>query len=118
MLNWPAEKIETANIIIEETERIEFSDPILPLAIAIAESGLDPKAKNPSSSAFGSFQFLDGTFARHCQGSKKDNRDNVRCGIKLIARGDLFHWDASFEYWYRSYVPAFIKAAKLRHGVI
>mgnify|MGYP001583956538 CR=1 FL=1 len=49
------------------------------------ESGFRPTAQNPTSTAFGLFQFLDSTWASY--GCKKTAvvSEQIRCGIKYIS---------------------------------
>jgi hypothetical protein len=61
-------------------------DPDLAARIAEQESGFNPQAKNPKSSAAGLFQLLD-TTRRELGGDPKkkfDPLENVRLGVKLI----------------------------------
>lgn len=83
------------------------------LAIAKAESGLNPNAQNPESSASGIFQFLDGTFQTYCINklgiaTSLADKDNpiyqINCAIDMMASpGGWEHWRAS-EFLWRSHV--------------
>lgn len=79
-------------------------DPVTMLAIARAESWdgtkLDPNADNPTSTADGLFQIIDGTWALFgCTGSKYDPDDNARCAMKIASTSGLHHWNASAHNW-------------------
>ncbi len=54
-------KRSIANALQEAAKKFDV-DPKLLAAIAAVESSFDPTAKNPRSTAFGLFQFLDGTW--------------------------------------------------------
>lgn len=69
-------------------------DPDLILRIAKCESGLNPKAKNPNSTASGVFQFINSTWNHYCKGDVFNAKDNVTCAVDLIADGGLSHWRA------------------------
>lgn len=67
--------------------------------IMMCESGGNPKAKNPKSSAKGLYQIIDGTWKDfQCQGDPLNAEDNKRCAEK-IARDGLHHWNASAYCW-------------------
>ena len=80
-------------------------DSNLALNVACAESCardkegnvyFNPKAKNPNSTASGIFQFVKGTWEESCQGDVFNENDNIRCGVKLLAKeGGIRHWEAS-----------------------
>jgi soluble lytic murein transglycosylase-like protein len=54
------------------------------LAVAKCESGFNPKAKNPNSTASGVFQIIKGTFKQFkCEGYVFDAEDNVKCARKI-----------------------------------
>lgn len=54
-------------------------DPDMAVMIAQCESGLDPYAQNPTSTAKGVYQFLDGTWeAIKAQGHQFDAEENIR----------------------------------------
>ena len=112
-----AAQVEVAKLIIQESERQDYPDPLLALYIAYAESGLNPKAKNANSSASGTFQFIRSTWQRNCEGSVFDTVNNVRCGIKLLKEpGGHNHWAASLHYWLKPYTAASIAYSKIVHG--
>lgn len=56
---------------------------------------IHPTAKNPASTASGVFQFIRGTWKSVCSGDVMNPEDNVKCGVKLLAAGDVWHWNAS-----------------------
>jgi len=64
-----------------------------------AESNWNPKAKNPTSTASGLFQFIKGTWEYHCKGHVFDPEDNIACGLRLLDQGGDRHWDASAHVW-------------------
>ena len=81
----------------------------------MCESNLDPKAKNPNSTAKGVFQFLNGTWKYY--GLKKwgtlegkdvyDFDDNVELGTWVIGKYGTRDWEAdpaSYECW-KSAIP-------------
>lgn len=69
-------------------------------AIAKCESDLNPKAKNPTSSAKGLLQIIDGTWQSFaCDGNVLDPHDNMRCGVKIATKSGLHHWDESKFCW-------------------
>ena len=83
-------------------------DPKLAVAIAEAESGLNPNAKNPASSASGIFQFIDGTAQSFCvdlykimadMSEKNDPKKQAECAVKMLSDGGLNHWSESRAGW-------------------
>lgn len=91
--------IQEKIIIAAEEQGI---DSVLALAIAEAESDLDPDAKNASSTASGVYQFIDSTFLENCSPdlSKKNDPDiQIECAVNIIADGGLKHWDDSKSEW-------------------
>lgn len=56
----------------------------LMVRIAQTESGLNPQARNPRSSAAGTFQFTDGTWEAMGGGDKFDEALNARRGVQLV----------------------------------
>ena len=81
---------ETKSLKISEYIRVEAIkheiDPVLALRIANCESSLNPKAKNPYSSAGGVYQFLDGTWNAYCSGNKFNYKDSVDCFMDLYPK--------------------------------
>ena len=81
------------------------ADPILALNVACAESCtrdeenniiFNSLAKNQNSTASGVFQFIKDTWNGYCEGDVFDAEDNVRCGVKILAKtGGIRHWEAS-----------------------
>jgi hypothetical protein len=68
--------------------------------IANCESQNNPLAKNPSSSAKGLLQILDGTWQSfQCEGNVFDPNDNFQCGLKIAQQSGLHHWNASRACW-------------------
>jgi len=54
------------------------------IRIAQKESGMNPRAKNPKSSASGLFQIIAGTwYSNDCVGDKWNFEDNIRCAYKI-----------------------------------
>lgn len=63
------------------------------IAIAYCESKYNPYAANPSSSAKGIFQILDGTWRVYgCTGDVYNNHDNIDCAIKIYKRSGFSPW--------------------------
>ena len=63
------------------------------IQIAKCESGFNPSAKNPRSSASGIFQIIDGTWRSNgCVGNVFNAEDNVRCAIKIYQRRGTQPW--------------------------
>lgn len=62
-------------------------DPDLAVSIARAESSLNPRAKNPKSSARGLFQVTNDTWKQYGGDPKKrmDVNENIRVGLDIIA---------------------------------
>ena len=71
------------------------------LAIATSESTLDPLAKNPKSSAKGLYQFTDATWKEQCQGDVLNVKDNAKCAMSLMQKGQYWRWSASATKWTR-----------------
>lgn len=70
------------------------------------ESGLNPIAQNPTSSAFGLYQFLDSTWGLVGCTKTVDPAEQSRCGMLYIARtyttpsNALSKWLARSPHWY------------------
>lgn len=70
------------------------------------ESGLNPIAQNPTSSAFGLFQFLDSTWGLVGCTKTADPAEQSRCGMLYIAQtyttpsNALSKWLARSPHWY------------------
>jgi hypothetical protein len=76
------------------------------LKIAYCESGnncqgpIDPKAKNPFSSASGVFQILKGTWKAYgCTGDAFNEDDNIACARKIYDDSGTTPWLASQAGW-------------------
>lgn len=77
--------------------------------IANSESGFDPNAENPHSTASGAFQYLDGTFKSYCinkykltdtMADKNNPIIQVNCAIYMLKEKDGWkHWQASKHVW-------------------
>ncbi len=97
-------KLETTEDI---KEYIRFSakaldvDENLALDLAFWESGYNPKAQNPNSSAGGIYMFIDSTWKMFCQSktykpSKYEPKDNISCAMRLLRNKKTLrqHWGA------------------------
>lgn len=80
------------------------------LEIAYCESGvqtqtdcwgpINPKAKNPYSTAKGVFQILDGTWEyAGCTGDPYNEDDNIACAKILYQDSGTNPWNASKNVW-------------------
>ena len=67
---------------------------VLAQDLAGYESGFNPHAKNPNSTAKGLFQFLNGTWKTHCEGEVTNPDNNAKCAMRLISEGGISHWTA------------------------
>jgi len=70
------------------------------------ESNLNPRAQNPTSTAYGLFQFLDKTWPQYGEPKTDDPRAQFRAGLRYIrarygdpARAWAF-WQAQRPHWY------------------
>ena len=64
------------------------------IRIAQKESGMNPKAKNKSSSASGLFQIIAGTwYSNDCVGDKYDYKDNTDCAWKIQTKRGFQPWE-------------------------
>ena len=98
-------KPQTISDLIVYYAEINGADVNLALNVACAESCtrnsegqvmFNSKAKNPSSSASGVYQFVNGTWRSSCKGDVLDAEDNIKCGTKILATaGGIHHWEAS-----------------------
>lgn len=67
----------------------------LAMDLARHESQLNPYARNrEGSSAKGIYQFIDSTWADHCEGDVFSYYQNIDCAIRLISEGGITHWYA------------------------
>jgi hypothetical protein len=74
-------------------------------AIAKAESGLRPRAKNPKSTASGVFQILAGTWYHYdCVGDKWDWKDNTKCAIKIMKKSGYKPWEVYNKGTYKKFL--------------
>lgn len=64
----------------------------LALDLATEESGFDPLAKNPLSSAKGIYQITFDTFNENCEGDVFEVEHNVSCAMDMISRGMISRW--------------------------
>lgn len=78
----------------------------LALKVAKCESGFDPNAKNPKSTAEGIYQFIDSTWAKTLRDmglpkttSKYDPKANIEAGIWLMKHEGTQHWQESKNCW-------------------
>jgi membrane-bound lytic murein transglycosylase MltF len=96
----PAEafKEEIKSVIITKAVRNNI-DPGLFLRIAMCESGLNPQAKNPISSASGIFQFLQSTWSSWGKGDVFDVNNNVDAAIRLFLARGTAPWNPSKSCW-------------------
>ena len=68
--------------------------------IMMCESGGNPKAQNPNSSAKGLFQFIDSTWKENCKGNIFNPNDNYACAERMVLQEDkISHWSASKSCW-------------------
>ena len=86
-----SEESDPKALIIQKSEEYGI-DPNLALDLARFESNFNPLAKNPSSTAKGIYQWLDGSWKAHCEGSVTSTKDNVECTMRILANGGLHHW--------------------------
>lgn len=94
------EQEKTTREDIIKTINETFPDEPLMLKIAWCESRLETKAKNPTSSAKGLFQILDGTWEHFkCEGDPFNAEDNIKCGKKILDGQGLSAWESSFSCW-------------------
>ena len=61
------------------------------------ESGWNPNAKNPKSTASGVAQFLDSTWNNYCGGNKDNSYDQIRCLVVA--------WTGGFQSWWQESAP-------------
>lgn len=71
---------------IRERAAAMGEDPETAVNIAVIESGLDPNADNPASSAQGVYQFVDRTWKAMGGGDKFDADLNIERGLTLMAQ--------------------------------
>lgn len=84
----------------KEMVEAEFTDAPVMVRVARAESGFNPLAKNPHSSATGLFQILKSTWtATGCTGTSTIASDNIACARKLYDDAGTAPWTASEAGW-------------------
>lgn len=67
--------------------------------------GVDPKAKNPKSSARGMFQIIAGTWYNYdCVGDKYNFKDNTECAIKIMRKSGYTPWEVYNTGSYKRFV--------------
>ncbi len=77
-----------------------FPDAPIMAYIALAESGLNPLAKNPGSSASGVFQILKSTWVdAGCEGDVFVAENNIKCAQKLYTVSGTTPWNPSKGSW-------------------
>lgn len=78
------------------------------VAIAKAESSLNPNAKNSGSTASGTYQYINGTFKGFCidkykltdtMEDKNDIHVQVECALRMLSEGGESHWSESSASW-------------------
>lgn len=73
-----------------------FSDAPVMYRVAEAESGFNPNARNPTSTAKGVFQILNGTWKAYgCTGDVLNAVDNINCARKIYDAEGTIPWDSS-----------------------
>jgi hypothetical protein len=91
---------------ISETEAITL------YGIAVAESSLNPLAKNPRSTATGLFQHIDSTWKHYnCAGERTNFKDSTNCAIRML-RQDGRRGKNAFKHWEVYNNGAYLKFAK------
>lgn len=89
----------TSTIPADPEQEIKRTLKILSL-IAECESNNIPTAANPSSSAKGLLQIIDGTWSSFgCAGNVYNSKDNMSCGLKIATQSGLHHWNESKSCW-------------------
>lgn len=103
----PSEVIELK--IRQEAEAQEV-DPNLAVLIAYCESRLDPKAKNPNSTASGIFQFIRSTWndslikiGLPLDTDVFDADLNIKTGVWFLKTSGTKPWEASSKCWQNAY---------------
>ena len=72
------------------------------LAVKIAHC--ESKFKNVPNSdgsryGIGVMQIVQTTFDENCEGDVWNADDNIRCAVKMMAKGELWRWDMSRHCW-------------------
>jgi len=84
-------------IIRNVAKKEKFEDADLLVRIAKAESGLDPMAKNPLSSATGIYQILD--MHKLSKAERCNPEIATRWAINKIRNGGISAWNSSRKKW-------------------
>ena len=71
--------------IIKQSKLSNFNYRVA-LKVANCESGFDPQAKNPSSTAKGVYEFVNKTWKAYCTGDVYDYEKNISCYLKLYPK--------------------------------
>lgn len=90
-------------VLAAKIDVVEESDPTVEAIIA-CESGWDPNAKNPKSTAYGYGQFLDSTwlYVQKKWGmvlNRYDPRDQLYATRRLFEEEGVVHWLESEACW-------------------
>ncbi len=95
--------LEVVNpIVLPPKMKIEATFPDAPemVRVAKAESGYCVNNHNPTSTAKGCFQILDGTWiAYKCQGEVLNIDDNIACARIIYDEDGTIPWNASKHVW-------------------
>jgi soluble lytic murein transglycosylase-like protein len=83
---------ETPILLISRFSEQFGVDFALASYLAKIESNYDPRAKNPTSTAAGVYQFTEATWRDKCEDDVFNASDNIRCALRLIAQGELWRW--------------------------
>ena len=100
----PIEMTQISELIIKYANEYGV-DESLALNIACAESCtrdkntnavyINPTAKNPLSTASGVYQFIESSWNFYCEGDVMNFKDNIECGIRVLAETGESPWEAS-----------------------
>lgn len=75
------------------------------IAIAKAESGLNPRAKNRTSSARGLFQIIASTWYQYdCTGDKYDFKDSTDCAVNILRVSGPTQWEVYNNGSYKAFI--------------
>jgi len=96
--------VEVVKAEIVKQANIYGVDPDLMLSIAFCESGYNNIAKNPDSTALGSFQYLIRTWQETDsfkleKKARTDYKANILEATKDVANGEIWRWNASKHCW-------------------
>lgn len=85
---------------VEAMVAAEFVDAPIMVRVARAESQFDPKADNQTSTAYGVFQILIGTWHDYgCTGDRGNAADNIACARIIYDKSGLTPWASSKGMW-------------------